>query len=185
MTQGNQMTTHYLGQFQSALRRYRVPQEEEIVAELRNHISEALESGKPLEDIIKALGPCDQLARGYALELLVNPPKDYRATAVVRFLKILSLVIAGSVLSLFIVSTLGLLGGMLLAAGPSLVVGGILQAMGKQPWWIHTGSLPPLAVIAIGPVASLAGWVVCWILWRYVRMTARKVRKIMPMPYPA
>lgn len=183
MTQSDQTTTRYLIQFQSALQRYRVPQAEEITADLQNHISEALGSGKALSDIITALGPYDQLARSYALELLVNHPKDSQATAAVRFLKIFSLVIAGSVLSLCIVFTLGSLGITLLAAGPSLVIGGILQSMGEHPWWIHTGNLPPLIVISIGPILSVAGWGVCWVLWRYVRMTARTARRILPTHY--
>ena len=184
MTQSDQTATRYLTQFQSALQRYRVPQAGEIVVDLENHISEALGSGKSLNEVIKALGPYDQLARGYALELLVNPPKDSQATAAVRFLRILGFVIAGSVLSLCIVFTLGLLGISLLAAGPALVVGGILQSMGEHPWWINTGNLPPLVVISIGPISSAAGWGICWVLWRYIRMTARTVRKVLPVPHP-
>jgi uncharacterized membrane protein len=185
MTQSDQSATRYLIHFQSALQRYRVPQAEEIVADLQNHISEALSSGKSHSEVINALGPFDQLARSYAVELLVNFPRNTQVTLASRYLRIASFVIAGSVLSLGIVVTLGLVGVTLLAAGPSLVVGGILQWLGEHPWWINTGNLPPLAVISLGPIASVAGWGVCWVLWRYILMTARTVRRILPVPYPA
>jgi uncharacterized membrane protein len=169
-----------LGEFRSALQLYRVPQSEEIVFDVKNHISEAMGSGKSPADVIAALGLPDVLARAYAMELLLNPPKDSRATATVRLLKILSLVIAGGFLSLCITLTLAVLGLTLIASGPALVAGGVLQSMGEHPSWINMGPLSPLAVISIGPVVSIAGCGVCLILWRYAQMTARTLRKLLP-----
>jgi uncharacterized membrane protein len=182
MTPDDLEATKYLSAVRSALQRYRVPQHAEIVYDLRNHISEATGSGKSLTDVIAGLGPSDHLARAYAMELLINPPKDSRATAVVRFIKILSLVIAGGFFSLCITFTLAILGLSLLAAGLAFIVGGLLQSVGQHPWWINTGNLPPLAVVAIGPLTSLIGAGACWVLWRYVRMIARTLRKMLPAP---
>jgi uncharacterized membrane protein len=182
MTSSDLAATRYLAELRNALQRYRVPQHEEILFDLKNHISEAMGSGKSLEAVIAAFGPPDLLARAYAMELLINPPKASKIAGAVRLVKILSLVVAGGFFSLCITFTLALLGLSLLAAGPALIVGGVLQSAGQHPWWINTGPLTPLAVIAIGLLASLIGAGVCWVLWRYVRMTARTLRKILPGP---
>jgi uncharacterized membrane protein len=182
MTANDPTATRYLSQFRVCLERYRVPSPDEIVIDLGNHISEATGAGKPVAVVIAALGSPDKLARAYAIELLLNPPKESRTTAVMRVLRITGLLVAGGFFSLFIVFTLGLIGLALLATGPALIVGGVLQSLGDHPWWINTGNLSPLAVISLGPLALAVGAGICWILWRYIRMTARTMRKILPAP---
>jgi uncharacterized membrane protein len=184
MTQNDHMAVRYLSRFRIALQRYRVPHAEEIVDDLRNHISEAKTSDKSYAEIVAALGSPDKLARAYAVELLIDPPKDTPVATVIRFLKILSLIIAESFVSLCIAVTLGSFGISLLLAGPAMVIGGILEAVGAHPWWINTGNLPPLAVVALGPVTSAFGWGACWLLWRYVRMMSRRLRKVLPQNQP-
>ena len=176
-----QIETLYLSQFRMALERYRVPNAAEITSDLMNHISEASSSGKPINDALNALGTPEQLARAYAIELLIGPPKHGRITGAFRALRILSLVIAGGFLSLCIVATLGFLGLSLVAAGPALIVGGILRWMGEHPWWITGDPLSPVEIELLGILSLVLGCGALWLLWGYVRVTVRTVRKLLPV----
>jgi len=182
MSSTDQTATLYLSRFQMALERYRVPNPAEITADLMNHISEASGSGKPINAALDALGTPDELARAYAMELLVTPPRPSRFAGVFRILRILSLVIAGGFLSFCIVATLGLVGLFLVVAGPAMVFGGILQWMGEHPWWISAGPLSPAQVALLGILMLILGCGALWLLWRYARVTVRTVRKLLPVP---
>lgn len=183
MSPTDQATTLYLTQFQKALLRHRVPNAEEISTDLRNHVLEATDSGKPITDVIAALGSPDQLARAYAMELLLSPPENTRMAGGIRILKVLSLVVAGGFLSLCVVATLGFLGLSLVVAGPAMVVGGILRWMGAHPSWVTPGPLSPVEVMLLGIVVFAIGCSACWLLWGYVRVTARTIRKLLPAPH--
>ena len=180
MSQEDPMIAQYMTRFQCALRRYSVPESAEIAADVRSHIAEALNYGKPLGAVVATLGPADTLARAYAVELLMHEPRDARLRFVGRVLKILGLVIAGSFLSLIMVVTLGGLGLCFLLAGMILIVGGGLEALGVHLAHVQTGGLPPFVTMALGPVAFAIGWGFCWLLWRYVRTAARTLRKALP-----
>ena len=180
MTQADPAIAQYMSRFEAALRRYGLPEWAEISSDLRSHIDEAESFGKPVADVIAALGPPDALARAYAVELLMAPPKNARATAVVRVLKIAGVVIAGSFISLIVAITLGGFGLSFLLAGVILFIGGGLKAAGVYLPFVSTGELPPLAVMALGPVALAVGWGICWLLWLYIRIAARALRGTLP-----
>ncbi|MES1157183.1 MAG: hypothetical protein ABUL73_05330 [Alphaproteobacteria bacterium] len=180
MSQEDPMVAQYVTRLQNALRRYSVPESAEIVADVRSHIAEALNYGQPLGAVMTTLGPADTLARAYAVELLMHEPKDARIEALLRFLKIMGFVIAGSFLSMIVAVTLGGFGLSFLLAGMILIVAGGLEALGVHLAHVHTGGLPPLVTIALGPVALAVGWGFCWLLWLYVRMAARALRKALP-----
>ncbi|HVY83596.1 MAG TPA: hypothetical protein VG943_00560 [Caulobacterales bacterium] len=178
--QEDPMVTHYMARFESALRRYGVPEAQEIALDVRSHIAEALGYGRPLDSVMSTLGQPDALARAYAVELLMHPPKDARVDAVMRFLRILALVIAGSFVSLIVATVLGAFGLSFLLAAIILLMGGVLEAFGVQLAHVHTGGLPPWAVIALSPVAGVVAWFFFWLLWLYVRAAARAVRRALP-----
>ncbi len=69
----NPLIERYMQNFEGALRRYDLSEEKEIATDLRSHIDEALAYGKPLDDVLQALGPADVLARAYAVELKLIP----------------------------------------------------------------------------------------------------------------
>ena len=180
MTQVEPTIAHFMSRFEAALRHYGLPEWPEIANELKSHIAEAESCGKPLTDVLAALGSPDTLARAYAVELLMAPPHDARAIAVMRFLKIASVVIAGSFISLVVAITLGGFGVSFLLAGVILIIGGGLEAAGVHLQFLSTGGLPPLAVIALGPVALALGWGMSWLLWLYIRLAARAWRRTLP-----
>lgn len=180
MTQGELAIAQYMSRFEEALRRYGVPAWAEIAGDLKSHIAEAEGYGKPIADVMTALGSPDALARAYAVELLMAPPRDARATAAARFIRISGVVIAGSFISLVVAITLGGFGLSFLLAGVILIIGGGLQAAGVYLPFVQTGGLPPLAVIALGPVALAVGWGMCCLLRLYIRMAARALRRTLP-----
>ena len=180
MSSAEPEVTIYLNEFRVALRRYRVPNSAEISADLSNHIAEAASSGKPIADVLRALGSPDELARAYAIELLVSPPEHSRIPDVFRVLKILSVVVGGGFLSLFIVVTLGLVGSALILGGSAMIVSAIFQQMGKHPWWFNLGPLSPETVALPGTLLFVVGAGALWLLWVYVRITARTARKLLP-----
>jgi uncharacterized membrane protein len=169
-----------MSRFEAALRHYGVPEWPEIASDLKSHIAEAESYGKPPGDVLAALGPPDTLARAYAVELLMAPPQDARAIAVMRFLKIAGVVIAGSFVSLVVTIMLGGFGLSFLLAGVILIIGGGLEAAGVHLSFVSTGGLPALAVMGLGPVALALGWAMSWLLWLYVRLAARALRRTLP-----
>ena len=181
MTQAEPAITQFMGRFEAALRHYGLPEWPEIASDLKSHIAEAESHGKPLADVMAALGSPDTLARAYAVELLMAPPpQDARAIAVMRFLRIAGVVIAGSFISLVVAITLGGFGLSFLLAGAILIIDGGLEAAGVHLPFVSTGGLPPLAVMALGPVALALGWGMSWLLWIYIRLAARALRRTLP-----
>jgi uncharacterized membrane protein len=77
MTVDNPLVERYLTAFSAGLAQLAPSERAEVVAEIRQHIADATAAGRPIDDVLKALGPVEALARAYQLELLVSP----RATA--------------------------------------------------------------------------------------------------------
>jgi uncharacterized membrane protein len=180
VSQDNPVVVQYMSRFEAALRRYRLPEWQGIAADLRSHIAEAESYGKPLASVLEAIGPADALARAYAVELLMHTPKDTRAQSITRYLKIAGLVIAGSFLSLLVVTFLGSIGLSFVLSGIVLLLVGGLEAAGVHLAHVSMGGLPPIAVIAMAPVALAIGWGASWLLWIYVRAAARALGRMLP-----
>jgi hypothetical protein len=172
----------YLSAFESALRRYGVPDWRDISDELRTQIAEGEASGRtfPLQSV--GLGAPDALARAYAVELLMHPPRDVRMATAARFLKLAGLVAGGGFLSLVAIVTLGGLALSMAMAGTILIGGGALEAAGIHPSWLSTGNLAPWAVIALGPVALAIAWAMFWCLRAYLRAAGSALRRALPSP---
>src|SRR5688572_29011515 len=75
MSDQNPVIERYMASFEAALQRHDLPEWKEIGADLRSHIAEAQGYGKPLDEVLAALGPADTLARAYAVELKINPDR--------------------------------------------------------------------------------------------------------------
>ncbi|MES1158855.1 MAG: hypothetical protein ABUL42_03070 [Terricaulis silvestris] len=178
--QENPVVTQYMARFEAALGRFRLPEAREIAMDVRSHIAEAQGYGKSLDEVLATLGPADALARAYAVELLMDAPKNARGDKVMRFFQLLAIVIAGSFLSLIVATIFGGFGISFALAGMILIVGGGLEALGVHLAHVQTGGLPPLATMALGPVAFAIAWGCFWLLGLYVKAAARAVRRMLP-----
>jgi uncharacterized membrane protein len=151
----------------------------EVVQEIRNHIAEAIAAGKPIDLVLKSLGPADAFGRAYAIELLLHPQSDRRRSAAQRWFSIVGLIVVLSIPTLVAVSTLGSIGVSFVAAGVASVVIGVLEATGVLPWG-HVSDLPPGVAILAGPVLVVVGLLSLMALRLYVRFAARAVRTTLP-----
>lgn len=180
MTEQHPVIERYLARLAEALGGLPAADRQEVLGDIRSHLAEAVAAGMPLDAAIEKLGPAEELARAYAVELLVNPrqPAD-RGSAVGRFLKVVGLVAVASIPTLVIVAVLGSLGLSFSLAGIAVFGSGLLAAAGHLPPWLHMDA-PPVFAIAGGPAMSAFG-VLCLIgLWFYVKWLARAVRAVVP-----
>lgn len=173
-------STRYLNAFESALRRYGVPDWRDIAAELRAHIAESEAGGRTFLQQSAGLGAPDALARAYAAELLMHPPHDVRIAAVARFLKLAGLVAGGGFISLIVIVTLGGLALSMALAGVVCIGGGAIEAAGIHPSWLSTGNLAPWEVIALGPLMLAIAWGLFWCLAIYLRAAGRTLKRALP-----
>ena len=63
------LAERYVEHFASALRKVPAPEREELVMEIRTHISDAIDAGAPTVDVLDRLGPPDRLAKAYRAEI--------------------------------------------------------------------------------------------------------------------
>jgi uncharacterized membrane protein len=184
MTSDHPLATRYLAKLDAALAGLEPRERKEVIAELDAHISEAVAGGKGIDDVLLALGPVEQLARAYKVELLLNPKAEKPRRRVDRWLRIFGLVAIGSIPTLVIVAVLGSIGVSFSVAGMAVFVAGILDASGDLPWWIQS-DVEPWVAIALGPVMTAVGILSLIGLAFYVRFVARVVRSVLPKPAAA
>jgi uncharacterized membrane protein len=180
----------YMARFQTALRRYHLPDEAEIAADLRGHIAEALAYGKPAESVVESLGPADGLARAYAVELLMGAPnresRESRAElggvsfAIRRLLIIFGIVAAGGFATAIVALSLGGISLVVALMGPTMLVLGVAELAGAPVPGSSLGPFSPLAAIVLSPVPFAIGCAGLWAFWRYIRFLARLLVKTLP-----
>ena len=175
----NPLIERYMQSFDSALRRYDLSEEKEIAADLRSHIDEALAYGKPLDDVLQALGPADVLARAYAVELKLNP-RESGGKAIGRLLSVIAILPATGVLSFLVVSGLGLMAVGFFGSGFAMVVIGVVEGLGVHLPGVQLAGVHPLLVVALGLAIMLVGLVTGWALWLYVRAMIGMLRRLVP-----
>jgi uncharacterized membrane protein len=180
MSEANPLIERYLASFAAALERCGVPERAEIVLDVRSHIAEALQYGKPLGDVLKTLGPADGLARAYAVELMMHAPADRRVRVVGRFFSLVGLLAAGSLVTLIVVGMLGSVGVGFIGSGLAIIVIGGLEAAGVHLPYVQMGPLSPFSAILLGFAIAAVGWAASWTLWLYLRFLARAVRRALP-----
>lgn len=168
----------YLEKLTAALGDLALAERTEVVDELRNHIADATAAGRPLDEVLTALGPVDQLARAYKVELLLNPkaPGPRRSD---RWLRLLALVALGSIPVFIVVVVLGSIGLAFTASGLAVFIAGIAASVGTLPGWVNM-DVPPWVAIALGPALAVIGVLALWGLVAYVTFVARLVRKVVP-----
>jgi uncharacterized membrane protein len=186
MTEQHPLIERYLATLETGLKDLPSPERSDVVGEIRNHIAEATAAGKPIDAVLASLGPADDLARGYAIELLLNPRsaarKDY--SRMQRFLKLAGLVAIGSLPTLIVVIILGAIGISFTASGIVIFVAGILATADWLPG-IVTMDVPPWVAVLLGPVLAAVGALSLVALVWYVKFMARLVRRVVPRVVPA
>jgi len=180
MTGENPLVERYLAKLDAGLRDLPAAERAEVVSEIRNHIAEATAAGKPIDAVLSALGPAEDLARGYAIELLLNRPAASRDTSRTRrFLALVGLVVIGSIPTLVVVTVLGGVGIAFGAAGIIVFLAGVIATFGWLPDYV-TMDVAPWVAVLIGPMLAIAGGASLALLVWYVRFTARLVRRVIP-----
>jgi len=180
MTGENPLVERYLAKLDAGLRDLPAAERAEVVSEIRNHIAEATAAGKPIDAVLSALGPAEDLARGYAIELLLNRPAASRDTSRTRrFLALVGLVVIGSIPTLVVVTVLGGVGIAFVAAGIIVFLAGVIATFGWLPDYV-TMDVAPWVAVLIGPMLAIAGGASLALLVWYVRFTARLVRRVIP-----
>ena len=178
MTPDHPLTVRYVDRLNRALGDLPETERAEILTEIRNHISDATAAGTSIEDVLRALGPAEQLARGYRVELLLNPKTSTRRSD--RWLKIAGLLALGSWPTFIIVVTLGTIGVTLSLSGPLVFAAGIAKAFGYLPW-VMLDCPPWVAIVLIGPATTALGVAAIWGLIAYFKLLARIVRRVLPL----
>jgi uncharacterized membrane protein len=171
------LAVRYIDKLNQALDDLAPIERSEILTEIRNHISDANAAGTPIEAVFRALGPAEQLARAYRVELLLNP--KVAAPRSDRWLRMMGLLAAGSLPTFIIVVTLCTVGLTLSISGPVVFVAGLAKAGGHLPPWVLV-DCPPWVAIALGPVVTALGVASLWGLVAYVKLLARIVRRALP-----
>ena len=184
MTGENPLVERYLAKLDAGLRDLPATERAEVVSEIRNHIAEATAAGKPIDATLSALGPADGLARGYAVELLLNRPASTAGSSRTRrFFALAGLVAIGSIPTLIVVTVLGAIGIAFGVAGVIVFLAGVVATFGWLPDYV-TMDVAPWVAVLIGPILAIAGGASLALLVWYVRFTARLIRRVVPKKTP-
>jgi uncharacterized membrane protein len=168
----------YLAAFEAEARGFGLSEAPDIANDVQSHINEAVEYGKPLDEVLASLGTPKALARAYAVELLMEKPKA--DSGIGRFAQLVALVAFGGMLTLIVVTTLGSIGLSFTLSGILLLVIGLLEAANVHLPHVQMGGLPPLLVAALGPVMFALGWGALLLLRSYVRFAGRQLVRALP-----
>lgn len=179
MTTDHPLVHRYVSAFEEALTAAAPVDRADIVAEIRQHIADAQAAGRPLDDVLHALGPVDALARAYALELAISPRSAPRAPRGGRWLRILGLVALVSLPSFIVLTVLGTIGVSFTLSGLAVLIAGLADASGTLPAWIRN-DIGPAAAIATGVGLMVAGLLSGWGALAYARVLTRLVRRVLP-----
>jgi uncharacterized membrane protein len=180
MSEANPVIERYMTSFEDNLQNYRLREWKDIAADLRSHIAEALEYGKPLDEVLQSLGPADVLARAYAVELKMNQPADTRGKAIGRFLSVIGILAASGAVSFIVVAALGSITMGLVGSGLALIVIGAIEAVGVHLPNVQLAGVHPLIVVALGPIVMFVGLLAAWGLWLYIRALINVLRRALP-----
>jgi len=177
------MTAHpvadrYMRAFSAALERNRTPDAADITREIESHFAEAQAAGRPVDDILHALGPADDLARAYAVDAVIN--KRGGLSSVGGFLAIFSILFASGIVTMIVATALGSIGLAFTLSGVVLFVIGVLEALSIHLPNVQMAGLPPIAVIAMAPVFFALGWAALWALARYFKAMIGALRRTLP-----
>ena len=181
MTNAHPLVERYLAKLDAGLQALAAPERAEVLGEIRNHIAEATSAGQPIDAVLTSLGSADDLARGYAAELLLNrpPAANPGMTRFRRFLALTGLIAIGSIPTFVVIVVLGSIGISFVAAGLAVFVAGIAASADWLPASI-TLDAPPWVAVLVGPIMGILGGAALVGLVAYVRFAARLVRRVVP-----
>lgn len=160
MSQQNPLIRRYLDQLDAGLVDANIHADErrDIRQDIDGHLTEALRSGTSLADAITRLGPADELARAYGLELTLNPRGGGDRSPARRL--VAALTRTGTLLaSVLLAIVMGSLGLGLLVGGFVAIVGGLVAPFLPPTWLDPTlrPGLPQLVVAALGVMLLAMG----------------------------
>lgn len=176
MTEDNPVLVRYMASFEGSLKVLDAVERRAITQEIRNHVAEATAAGRPLDDVLRALGPADALARAYAVELLMNS-RSRRFAGLAAFLKLASIIVVGSFATLIVVSILGSIGISFTASGLVVFGIGILESSGIHLPGVQLSGVPPGWVVVLALPFFAVGIVALVLLRRYIRFVGRAMRR--------
>ncbi|MGE5559688.1 MAG: DUF1700 domain-containing protein [Chloroflexota bacterium] len=178
MTDPNLLAQRYLQIFRANLTRLPERERDELTAEIQSHITEALNSGQSIADVLTRLGPADRLAKAYMVEQLLDPATP--GSRIGRFLAVTGIVASMSLSAIIIIPTLGGLAIGLGVGGIAAIIAGI--AASAVPWTIHLPFTMPLAAaqslaVFIGVVLTALGALSTWGLVAYIKFIVGATRR--------
>jgi len=176
MNDEHPLIARYMKQFESALRTHDLREWREIASDLRSHMGEALAAGKPVDALLESLGPADQLARAYAVELVMNARRQQGLF--VRITKVSAILAASGCLTFFAICALGLL-AILLPLGLAGLILTVIRTAGLELPDITIGAHPVLAT-TIFVATSAIGAAAVGAFWLYIRFMMGTLRKSLP-----
>lgn len=180
MIDANPALERYMASFEAALKRYDCKDSAEIARDLRGHIAEAQALGKPLDEVLAAVGPADALARAYAIELELNPRGAEVKRTLGNVARVVAIAAGASIVTLLVAMTLGSIGLAFTLSGVILVMVGALEAAGIHYDSVQLAGVSPWIVMALGPVFFALGVAAFWGLWAYVKALARTLARSLP-----
>jgi uncharacterized membrane protein len=180
VSQEHPLVERYLARLRDGLSVAPAPERDEVLNDIRSHVAEAVAAGTPLDQVLTSLGPADQLARAYRVELLLNPTRGRKHMFMFqRFLSLASIVAVTSIPTLVIVTVLSAVTISLLFSGAVVFLAGLLNGLG--------GTLPLSGVeghrmlaVATGLLLLLVGASSLWALYQYLRWLAGVLRRRIP-----
>ena len=170
MNSDHQNIDAYLSKLRASLKRMDDGEREEIVQEIRDHITDARNAGRSVTGILAALGPADQLARAYMLERTLSAPKDQMGGAV-RTLTLIGLLVVISLPSFVVCVALGSVGFALTVSGVAVFGAGAVELV--RPGTVPDLTVPAWLCLLIGPALLLLGGAALSGLYFYVRSIIR------------
>ena len=170
MSATHPVARRYLDELERGLGAVQPDERRDIVREIDDHIADAVAAGRPMEEVLRVLGPAQALARAYSVETLLNP-RD-KTPAADRWLRLLGLLAVASLPSFILIAVLGSLGLSFTVAGAAIFVAGVLAMAGV------TGIMdaPPFVGVVGGPPLAFVGLACLTALYYYVRFLIRLSR---------
>lgn len=179
MREAHPVVDRYLAKLAEGLSSLAPEDRQEIVQEIRHHITDAVAAGKPLDAVLESLGSAEGLARAYAVESLLHPRQSRRIPALERAFKILGLVALGGIPTIVIVAVLGSIGISFVVSGVAVFIVGLLEATHVHLPGVSM-EVPPIFAIVGGPVLFVLGITAIVGLVAYVRFVFRTIRRVLP-----
>jgi uncharacterized membrane protein len=179
MTSSHPLVEKYLASVDASLTDLDFGERSEITQELRSHFAEAKTAGKPLDAVLRALGPADVLARAYCVELSLNPRRS-SSPRLARFLRVAGVVSAASLVTLLVAGVLVSVGIGFTGSGLVVVAIGALEAAEIHLPGVETRGLPAVLIIVLGGLTTVIGNAALWALRAYVHALAQVLRRALP-----